>query len=212
MPPKAKYTRQEIIDAAFDMTREKGIDSVTARELGAYLNVSARPIFTYFSSMDELKSEIVEKAREYYCNYVIKGTEQPIPFLGVGMYSLRFAMEETRLYELLFLYNGASKPLIGNVPVFKGFEDLYEKVICKSIMEFYRLSRKAADRLFTHMCIFGHGIAALCVGGICEYSPEDVAELFAEECAAMLKAMKEIPGMEDGGFDKDKVFSELIAK
>ena len=34
MPPKTKFTREEIIQAAFEMAREKGIESVVARELG----------------------------------------------------------------------------------------------------------------------------------------------------------------------------------
>ena len=32
MPPKAKYTREEIVQKAFEMTREKGIEAVVARE------------------------------------------------------------------------------------------------------------------------------------------------------------------------------------
>ena len=34
MPPRPKYTKEEIVDAAFELTREKGIDSVVAREVG----------------------------------------------------------------------------------------------------------------------------------------------------------------------------------
>ena len=37
MPPKPKYTKEEIINAALDMVREKGADSLTARDLGAKL-------------------------------------------------------------------------------------------------------------------------------------------------------------------------------
>ena len=35
MPPKFKFTREEIIQAALDLTRESGIAAVTARGLGA---------------------------------------------------------------------------------------------------------------------------------------------------------------------------------
>ena len=34
MPPKAKFTREEILDAALAITEKSGIDSVTAREMG----------------------------------------------------------------------------------------------------------------------------------------------------------------------------------
>ncbi len=35
MPPKAKFTPEEILCAALDITREHGIGAVTARELAA---------------------------------------------------------------------------------------------------------------------------------------------------------------------------------
>ena len=53
MPPKAKYTKQEIIEAAVGITREKGINAVTAREVGAALGVSSRPLFTLCKSRIE---------------------------------------------------------------------------------------------------------------------------------------------------------------
>ena len=40
MPPKAKFTREEVIAAALTILREGGIGAVTARELGAKLNLS----------------------------------------------------------------------------------------------------------------------------------------------------------------------------
>ena len=54
MPPKAKFTRSELIQAALDLVRSKGADALTARALGQRLGSSARPIFTVFQSMDEV--------------------------------------------------------------------------------------------------------------------------------------------------------------
>ena len=34
MPPKPKYTKEEIVHAAYELTREKGIEAVVAREVG----------------------------------------------------------------------------------------------------------------------------------------------------------------------------------
>ena len=40
MPPKAKYTREEIIDIALELAAEKGIEALTARELAGALDTS----------------------------------------------------------------------------------------------------------------------------------------------------------------------------
>ena len=44
MPPKAKFTRQEIIDRA-------PLEAVTAQELASVLGTSTRPVFTYFRTL-----------------------------------------------------------------------------------------------------------------------------------------------------------------
>lgn len=48
MPPKPKYTKEEIVQVAFEMARENGLESVVARELGKRLGISSTPIFLIF--------------------------------------------------------------------------------------------------------------------------------------------------------------------
>ena len=55
MPPKAKFSREEIIDAAINIVREDGFDALTSRALGKKLGSSARPIFTVFQNMEEVQ-------------------------------------------------------------------------------------------------------------------------------------------------------------
>ena len=43
MPPKPKYTKEELIKVALELTRESGIDAVVARNLGNKLSVAPSP-------------------------------------------------------------------------------------------------------------------------------------------------------------------------
>ena len=52
MPPKAKFTKTEIIEAALNIVRTDGYEALTSRALGIYLGSSARPIFTVFKNME----------------------------------------------------------------------------------------------------------------------------------------------------------------
>ena len=97
MPPKVKFTANEIIEAAVKITRVKGIDAVTAREVGRALGVSSRPLFTYFDTVEELKREVYLFAKNLYKEYVKDGLKAEIPFLGVGQQYLRFAKDEPNL-------------------------------------------------------------------------------------------------------------------
>ena len=103
MPPKAKFNRNEIIDTALCITREQGIEAVTARELGNRLGSSARPIFTVFNSMDEVKELVILKSKELYGQYVEEGLNQETAFKGVGIAYIRFAIEQPKLFQLLFM-------------------------------------------------------------------------------------------------------------
>ena len=58
MPPKPMFTRKEIVQAALDIVSERGIEALTARELGVKLGSSARPLFTVFKNMEELHEAV----------------------------------------------------------------------------------------------------------------------------------------------------------
>lgn len=103
MPPKAKFTKEEIIEAALAITRQDGLEAVTARELGSRLNSSARPVFTVFQNMEEVIEEVKNAARERYKEYIYEGLQEEPAFKGVGRAYIRFAVEEKRLFRLLFM-------------------------------------------------------------------------------------------------------------
>ena len=62
MPPKAKFTKAEIIEAALNIVRADGYEALTSRALGTYLGSSARPIFTVFKNMEEVQQDTTFRA------------------------------------------------------------------------------------------------------------------------------------------------------
>ena len=58
MPPKFKFTRDEITNAALNVTRKNGISGLTARALAAELGCSVKPIFGLFKNMEEVGQEV----------------------------------------------------------------------------------------------------------------------------------------------------------
>lgn len=44
MTPKAKFTRQEIVEAAVDIARRAPLEAITAQELASVLGTSTRPV------------------------------------------------------------------------------------------------------------------------------------------------------------------------
>ena len=96
MPPKPRFTREEIVDTALDIVSRKGIEALTARELGEALGSSARPIFTVFRSMEELQQEVRSAAMRRFESYA--GRTMPgVPlFKQVGMQMVLFGAQEPK--------------------------------------------------------------------------------------------------------------------
>ena len=60
MPPKIKIDKDNIIKAAVQIVRERGIDALNARAVAQKLNCSTQPIFSNYDSMNELKKRCHE--------------------------------------------------------------------------------------------------------------------------------------------------------
>lgn len=207
MPPKAKFTEQEIILAAVDITRQKGINAVTAREVGDALKVSSRPLFTYFNTVDELKRKVYLYAKNLYRQSVENGLKEKIPALGVGLHYIRFAREEKELYKYLFL----NPPEGVSGSAMEGLR-LSQELVRESIMKIYNMDASTADKFFRDLWLVAYSFTTLIVTGECPYSDDEISRLFTEFSLSICKAYKEIPGLADGNFDKDAIFRKLVSK
>ncbi len=207
MPPKVKFTKEEIVNAALDVARVKGVNAVTTRDIGAALGVSTRPIFTYFNSMDEVRAEMRRSAETLYRRYIAEGLTAEIPFLGVGMKYIAFAREEPALYRLLFLSPDESGQS-GAMAALKTAQALTRE----SLQRIYRMDEATADHYFRDMWLVVHSLATLIVSGGQPYTDAEISATLTEFSLSLCKAFKEIPGFAEGTFDRDKEFRALVQK
>lgn len=105
MPPKTKITIDMILKTVLDITRDTGFETVNARNIAGKLQCSTRPIFTCYENMDELKSEFLIYAYDYYEQYVAHyhNCTNVSPYLILPLSYIAFAQEETHLFKLLFI-------------------------------------------------------------------------------------------------------------
>lgn len=207
MPPLTKFTKNEIVEAAVRVTRKKGINGMTAREIGAELGVSTRPIFTWFDSIDQVKIAVYEYAMELYKAYIERGLDGPIPFLGVWRQYLHFAKEEPELYRLLFL-TMPDGVIGGAIETLKFSQDL----VRESVMNIYHIDAYEADCYFRNIWLVAFSYATLIVTDNCPYTEEEILAVGTEISLATCKAYKEIPGLPERQYDRDAIFTELVNK
>ena len=187
MPPKAKFTKEQITKAALGIVSEKGAQALTAKELGAALGTSTTPIFTVFNSMQEVQDAVMLAAMERFEEYAHKAAHLGPVFKQMGMQMILFAKEEPKLYQLIFM---------SSISEAQTFDDIYAHLgsladECLNVLQKdYDLSKDNAKTLFEHVWIHTFGIGALCATGTCDFSHEQIAQMLTQDFTAMMMLMK----------------------
>lgn len=187
MPPKPKFTKEEIVETALKVVSQKGMEGLTARELGEALGSSARPIFTVFKNMEELQSELRKAAMRCFEDYAAEPLADMPSFKRVGMKMVLFGIREPKLYQLLFMQEREKCCTFDEV-----FEELGETAdFCiQAIEEDYALNREEARFLFENVWIYTFGVGALCATRVCCFSEEQVGQMLTTEFRAMMMLVK----------------------
>ena len=61
MPRRYMFTKEEITEAALNITRRNGFSALTARSLGQELGCSSKPVFGLFDNMESVTVRALRK-------------------------------------------------------------------------------------------------------------------------------------------------------
>ena len=116
MPRSYMFTKEQVLDAAIELTREKGFSAVSARSLGDRLGTTSRPIFSHFENMADVQKGIISAANTLYQSFREKeiASGKYVPYKASGMAYIRFAKEEKELFKLLFMRDRSGEQIKEN--------------------------------------------------------------------------------------------------
>ncbi len=155
MPPKNRFSKEEVVRAALALVKEGGIEALTARRLAERLASSTKPIFVYFPSMEDLFFAVLVSADEIYQGYLgeaISSGKYPA-YKASGMGYIRFASEEPQLFRLLFMRDRQKEQIPENREDIRPILDIIQKNLS--------LTEEEAFLFHMEMWIFVHGIAVM---------------------------------------------------
>ena len=181
MPPKCKFTKEKIIDAALEITRHSGFEAATARAIGEKLDSSSKVIFSLFQNMEELRKSVINAANKIYQDQIDKAIvsgEYP-PYMASGMAYINFAKNEKELFKLLFMRDRSSEPMN------EGTESL--KPIIELVRQKTGLDEKQAFMFHMQMWVVVHGIATMIATSYLEWDKE-LIEKFVKDSFTGLKS------------------------
>lgn len=182
MAKEIKITKDKILEAAFTIAREKGLEEVSNREIAKKLNSSIRPIYYQFNNSEELKKELYKKIESYFYKHIMSNMDPDIPYYKqVGINYIKFAREEKNLFKVLFMSKSEYLP--------EGFVSKDEenfKEIVNLIKLSTRLDNKDIKSFHIKMWMFTHGIASLIATDTVKLGDNEVAELLSSEFQALM--------------------------
>lgn len=163
MPRDFLFSKDEIVKAALDLTREKGFAAISARALGEKLGTSSRPVFSHFSNMGEVQRAIIAAANDLYQTYRSKeiASGKYVPYKASGMAYIRFAKEEKELFKLLFMRDRSGEAVKDNPEEMEALIGLIAKQI--------NIDKEAARFFYLEMWAYTHGIASMIATGFYEW-------------------------------------------
>lgn len=153
------YTREQIVDAAFQLLRQKGWAAVTARTIARVLGSSTMPIYSHLRSIDELEKELQVKARHLLKEYQQRSYTQEV-LLNLAFGYVVFARDEKMLFRFLYFEKPESYDLEGNGEMKEIFLSEFGEDSAEG-QELAKLKEAGHETVIRYAWIFTHGLAML---------------------------------------------------
>ena len=165
MPPKAKITKEMVVDAAFEIARKTGAENINARTVSNELNCSTQPVMYHFETIEALKRAAYKKTDKYHTEYLMNVPEtQEDLMLGIGLNYIRFAVEEPNLFRFLFQSGFTVQHS------FLEMTNSEELIPVLSVMQkAMNINIAQTKEVFITLALFVHGYASIIVNNSLEY-------------------------------------------
>lgn len=183
VPKNIQITKEMILDAAFNIVKERGLLAISNRTLAKELKCSIRPIYYQFKNTEELNKELKLKIEKYFYNYIMSDMVEGVAkYKQTGLNYIKFAKEEKELFKVLFMskYGEFMADFLS-----KDIEEF------KELCEYIKISSKLDDskiiEFHKKMWIFTHGIATLIASENIKISDNEIADLLTYEFTALVE-------------------------
>ena len=187
MPPKARITKDRVIDAALAVAREAGWESINARTVAHALNCSTQPVMYHFATIEELKSAAFARADAFHSAYLLNasGNEEQI-MLGIGLNYIRFAVEEPNLFRFLFQSGYAEGNSLLEMIDSEGLVP-----VLSAMQQGMHLDFDQTKEVFITLAMFVHGYASILANNSLAFDEKLIAKHLKRVYTGAISAVRE---------------------
>ncbi len=189
------FEKSMVLDAAFEILREKGWRSVTAREIAKRLGSSTMPIYSHMKSLDDVGRELQRRAAGLLEDYQ-KREYSGEKLLNISIGYVAFARDEKQLFRYLFLDYPEKGEEDSQIDMRETFAQRFELQEQEMSM-LMQMDAKAQENLMRNTHIYTHGLAMMVNGGVLEpWSDERIQRCLMDAGLAfyLLEQHREVKG------------------
>ncbi|MBL1230772.1 TetR/AcrR family transcriptional regulator [Enterococcus sp. BWB1-3] len=181
MARKKTITKDQILNAAYDVVATEGFSKLTARNIAAKMKCSTQPIYLEFENMDDLKEALFDKIHSYLSTEVFPEKHTGNTIIDLALNYIHFAKKESKLYRALYLeeYGGGQR--------MQEFSYNYFSSAVKKDPKYAELTDKQINSLHMGTWIVATGVASLMTSGIIHPTDEQIEELMKESVETTLE-------------------------
>ena len=102
--PKQRITKEMVVEAAFEIARNDGMEQVLVKNIAEKIGCSVQPIYSYCRNMDGLKADVTGRALEFVREFAAAHIDPSDLFASTGRAYVQLAKEEPNIFKLFILH------------------------------------------------------------------------------------------------------------
>ena len=154
MSPTTKFDKEDILNTAFNMVEQDGINSLTARAIAKKLGCSVAHIYANYQNLEELNYDVRKKIEAMFLP-IVDQNETDDPFFNMGIRNIRFAIRYPNLYSY-FIKNDQKQFSLSK----------HDPTIIKILQQNHELrglTEEEIGKIFLQLYIFTQGLCFLII-------------------------------------------------
>lgn len=176
MPPKPRVTKDMIIEAAVDVVRRDGFESINARTVSQLLHCSTQPVMYHFETIGALKQAAFRRVDQMHTEYLMTIADEQDPVLGIGLNYIRFAVEEPQLFRFLFQSGYAQEKSLLEMIDSEELAPVIAAMREGAKQDGIELTVQQIKDVFLTVALFAHGYASIIANNHLEFDERLIAQ------------------------------------
>lgn len=154
--PKQRITKEMVVNAAFEIARNSGMEQVMVKNIADKIGCSVQPIYSYCKNMEGLRQDVIKQINRFIQEYVANHINKDDLFRSTGKSYIQLAKEEPHLFRIFILHQRKGISTLN---------DLYQSEtnphISERIAKELNIHVEQAKQLHLNMLIYTIGIGTI---------------------------------------------------